>query len=280
MALDFVATVYSGDNATGLSRMLGGGRSHRSDGDDGSELMNTGFWHAVQSVRLSTSADTDANLLLIANDDYSGQFVQLTLSKGSGVGFWDTWGNVGSLYAVATNRRNEKEIRQSVRQQLGAQWIAFLDAKLANTPGSREGDPLITWQAFPHDQYLDQSLVYLVVRQALNISIDWWPDYAAAVTYHLLPYVDGAGHVRVWGARWGMWVEGGLKNGKIADALRPAVISGLGELEGQVNSRLALLDLLGSVKEVYILPGNQVNVPGNGVISGDTNDDATIVVVR
>jgi hypothetical protein len=280
MALDFVATIYNGDNRTGLSRIIAGGQSHRSDGDDGNELMAAGFWYSVESVQLSTSARTDANLILCMGGDYSGPFVQVTLAKGGGVAWWDTWGNIGSAYAVATNRTGEREVRLSAREQLEAQWISFLDQELSGTQASREGRPLITWQAFPRGiSFLDETLVYLKVHQSLHISIDWWPDYAASMTYHLLLYVDGAGHVRVWGSRWALWVENGAKEGRIRDRLRPRVMAGLGELQSQVNARLAAFDGIGSVREVYLLPGNQVTIPGTGALTGDTNDDATIVVV-
>jgi len=281
MALDFVATIYSGPNLTGISRILAGGDSHRSDGDDGPELMGAGLWHALQSNELSTSAFTDANVIVFKNDDYSGPFSQATLPKGGGVAYWNCAGEIGSVYAVATNRLGEKEIRQSARQQLEAQWISFLDQKLGGTPASREGGPAISWQAFPRDiEYLDPALVYLRITQALNISIEWWWDYAASMTYHLFPFIDNLGHVRVWGARWAIWVEDGAKQGKIEQQLASQVESGLGQLEAQVNAKLAALDGFGALREVYMLPGNQVGATGAiGTFNGDTNDDATIVVV-
>lgn len=285
MPLSFVAIIFNGDNRTGLSRIIGGGQSHRSDGDDGNELMAAGFLfsgHSIESVQLSTSVNTDANLILCMDPRYSGPFVQVTLAKGGGTAWWDTWGNIGSAYAVATNRTGETEVRLSAREQLEADWIRFLDQELDGTQASREGGPLITWQAFPRLSFLDETLVYLKVHQSLHISIDFWPDYAASMTYHLLPYVNSAGRVRVWGSRWAIWVEGGLKAGTIMDRLRPRVMAGLGELESRVNASLAALDsVIGSVRvrEVYLLPGNQVTLPGTGALTGDTNDDATIVAV-
>lgn len=280
MSLDFAATIFSGDNGTGISRVIAGGNGNRSDGDDSNELIPAGLWRNIQSFQLSTSSETDANIVFCKWNDYSGPFAQVALGKGGGLGLFDCSGTIGSVYTVATHRNGENEIRQSARQLLEAQWIAFLDAKLANSQASRVGGPTIRWRAFPRIDFLDQKLVYVEIHQPLHIAIDWWPDYAASITYHLFPFVDAAGHVRVFGARWGFWVEDGAKKGKISDALRPKVSSGLGQLVNKVNTALFQFDALGKVREVYLLPGNQVGVgAGDAAFSGNADSDATVVVV-
>lgn len=281
MPLDFAANIFTGPNGTGSMRLVGAGGSTRYDSDNGLELMYAGFFEQVRSVQLSTSSQTEANFLIFSTDGFSGSFAQLVLPKGGGSIVRNCGGfKTRSLATIATRRGGEKEIRRSARQDLQKPWIDFIDVAMAGK-ASRDGPPSIRWLAFPTSPGLDPGLVYLMISQALVVDVPKWPfDYAASLAYVLLPFIDGAGHVRVWGVMSSWWVESGLVHDKVEQALKPKVISGLATLVTKVNNNLMQFDALGKAREVYLLPGNQVGpTSGETIILGNADDDATVVVV-
>lgn len=279
MSLEFFGYLFSGDNRTGQSLLVGVGRGDRYNRISADYLRDRGLYAHIESAALVTTEEATGNMVLLKNDDYSGPFAQVINARSSGDIWWDTWGHIGSVLLVASNKQGKNETRVSFRDQFLEEWNSFLDTKLQGSQASREGDPTLTWEMFPENvSHLDRNLTYLKIYQPLHISIDWWPDYAASMTYHVFLYVDGDHHVRAWGARWAYWVEGGAKSGRIADALEPQVRDGLGSLQDQLNEKLQLLDLLGAVSDVYYLPGRQLEPTGTGAIIGNTIDDVTIVI--
>ena len=279
MSLYALATLFSGSNQTGSSRLLGLGSSDRYRPDVASDLQSAGLYNSVASGELICS-QADLNLVLFQNDDFSGSFFQLSKSRDDGnASYWHT-GSAASALLIASNRRNTNETRLSYSDLFHSEWDSFLDGQLAGTQVSREGEPLLTWRMFPtNDQWLDSRQTYLRIHQPLHISIDWWPDYSASMDYHIVLYVDGSQHLRCWVADWECWVEGGAKNGRIHSDLDPKVAAGMTALQNQVNTRLQQFDALGAVKDVYYLPGRQLSSIGTGTLGGNTNDDVTIVVV-
>ena len=282
MSLEFSGSLYSGDNRTGTSYLVGVGSHQRYGTVAASELQNRGLYANIHSVDLYTTAEATANVILLQNDDYSGAFAQVSDAKGAGDAWWHSNGHIGSVLLVAGNRKGENETRLSFRDKFLSQWDSFLDSKLSGGRASREGDPTLTWEMFPTSvSHLDSHLTYLKIYQPLHIHMPWyWPDYSANMTYHVYLYLDGNRHLRAWGARWAWWVESGAKSGKIGDQLGPQVSAGLGALQDQLNQQFALVDLLGPLNDVYFLPGNQTTPLGTGGISGNTNDDITIVVAH
>ena len=280
MSLYALATLFSGPNQTGSSRLLGLGSSDRYRSDVAADLQAAGLYNSVASGELICH-QADLNLTLFQNEDFTGDFFQLSEGRDSGdVGFWHT-GPAASALLTTSNARNTRETRLSYADLFRNDWEAFLDAKLAGTQVSREGDPLLTWRMFPtDDQWLDSSQVYLRVHQPLHISIDWWPDYSASMDYHMVLFVDAGQHLRCWVADWECWVESGAKRGRIHSDLDPQVAAGIPDLQDHVNARLQQLDALGSIRDVYYLPGRQLAPIGTGAgFGGNTGDDVTIVIV-
>jgi hypothetical protein len=279
MSLFALATLFNGPNQTGSSRLLGLGSSDRYRPDVASDLQAAGLYNSVASGELICN-QADLNLVLFQNDDFSGNFFQLSEGRDTGdASYWHT-GPAASALLIASNRRNTTETRLSYADLFRSDWDTFLDAKLAGTQVSREGEPLLTWRMFPtNDQWLDAGQTYLRIHQPLHISIDWWPDYSASLDYHMVLFVDGNQHLRCWVADWECWVEGGAKNGRIHSDLDPKVAAGASDLQDHVNARLKQLDGLGAVKDVFYLPGRQLAPIGTGTVGGNTNDDVTIVIV-
>jgi hypothetical protein len=282
MSLEFVGFLFSQDNRQGQSLLVGVGHGDRYNPIRSDTLHNRGLYANIHSVELDTTVEADGNIVLLQNDDFSGSFFQMSDAPSQGDEWWHTWGHVGSVLLVASSKQGSSETRLSFRDQFLNQWDSFLDAKLQGGRASREGDPTLTWEMFPANvSYLDSNLAYLKIYQPLHIHMPWyWSDYAASLTYHIYLYVNGDHHVRVWGARWAYWVEGGLKSGKIADQLEPQVKAGLSALQDQLNQQFAGLDALGTVSDVYYLPGRQTESLGTGALTGNTNDDITIVIAH
>lgn len=280
MSLDISGILYSADNRMGSSFFIGVGHTHRYSHISADLLQSFGLYAHVESVELFTSASADANLVLLKNDDFSGPFAQVKDARTGGDVWWDTWGHIGSVILVSGNKQGTHETRLSFRSIFQSQWNNFLDNKLSGSQASRVGNPTLTWEMFPENiSYLNSSLAYLKIYQPLHISIDWWPDYSASMTYHVYLYADGNHHLRAYGARWAWWVEGGAKSGRIGDKLGPQVRDGLGELQAQLNNQLQGFDaLLGNVSDVYYLPDSQTSAMGTGSLNGNTSNDVTIVI--
>jgi hypothetical protein len=282
MALEFIGFLYTGPSETGRSLAVGVGHKQRYNPIRQDVLDNFGFASNIQSASLFTTPEATANLIFLQNDDFSGAFAQASEALGTGKQTWGVGGQIRSVLLVASDRGGERDYRISFRDQFLQTWDNYLDQKLAGEQASRNGDPTLTWQVFPQGiPNLDPNLAYLKIYQPLHISLPWyWSDYEASMTYYLYPYIDGNGRLRTYGARWEYWVEKGAKSHKIGDRLRPKVENGLPELVDVVNRRLASFDRLGSLRDVYLLPGNQLFPIGTGGVMGFTTDDVTIVVTR
>lgn len=283
-----VSTVYQHINRGGTSLTYCAGAPARYHRVPETELAGASLDKQLSSARLVSTPDTDTTLMLFgwpffffSLGDYNGPFIQLTNVKSSGdldVNFTDHGFNdaASSILLAATNRGGE--FRLSFRDQFLNTWNSTIDAKLGSD-ANRKGDPVLTWEMFPASvSYLDASSMYLKVAQQLNINVPAWPDYDASITYHIFLYVDSARHVRGYVARWAYWVEGGIKSGQIADRLKPKVISGMDDVNAKLGEKLDALSAF-TVKDLYYLPGRQLAPAGTGVISGNTWEDVTIVVV-
>jgi hypothetical protein len=280
MSIDISGRLFSADNRLGTSVFIGVGHNHRYSPISSSMLKSYGLYSHIESVELFTSNYAAANLVLLKNDDYSGPFAQVIDARSAGDVWWDTSGHIASAILVSSSKQGASETRLSFRSIFLNQWNTFLDNKLSGSQASREGDPTLTWEMFPSGiSHLDPNLAYLKIYQPLHISIDWWPDYSASMTYHIYLYVDGGNHLRAWGARWAWWVESGAKSGKIGDRLGPQVRDGLPSLQDQLNRQLAGFDgVLGRVTDVYYLPDSQTTPGGTGALIGNTINDVTIVI--
>jgi len=286
MPITVLASVFSGPNQTGTSRVYGVGTSGRYFRVRRSTLSAAGLRAQISSATLYSSPTSHTTLLLfgfpggfLTLPDFTGAFVQLTNAI-SGQEF-DTnlapnFDNMAtSLLLVRTAKANE--IRVSFRDIFLTKWKSVIDAALSGG-AKRHGDPTLTWEMFPLAvSYLDSSLMYLKIHQRLDIEIDWWPDYEATITYHIFLYLDGAKHVRGFVARWAYWIEGGVKSDDIEDKLRPAVIAGANTLNAELGSALNLLSFL-PFSELYYLPGRQLTPAPTGALNGWTYDDVTIVL--
>jgi len=251
------------------------------------DLMSSGLFGNVSSVEIVVTDEADGNVILFQSpllDDFNGTFLQLSAAEappgGTGEDFQNFAWSTESVLLVAGRRKGTNETRVSFSDIFLEQWKTIIDGVLAGSRASRQGDPTLTWEMFPLNvSFTNPNGTYLKIFQPLNIDMPWpYSNYAASMTYHIGLFPDN-GHLRCWGQAYHWWVESGIKASHIGDSLGPQVQGGLGTLVTQVNDKLSTLDsLLGTVTDVYYLPGHQPTPIGTGRFVDNTANDVTIVI--
>ncbi len=286
MSISVLASVFQHSNQGGRMALYGVSRTTRYQRASESDLDSRDLWRQISSARLLSSTEADTTLILCGfpvsfynPPNYTGSYVQFTNAR-SGADFnVNLPGSLNdltdSLLLVATNRG--PETRLSFRDLFLQRWRTTIDSKLSGG-AKRSGDPILTWEMFPEGiSYLDPQRIYLKVHQKLDIEIDWWPDYEASITYHILLFLS-SGRLRGNVARWAYWIEGGAKADDIEEELAPAVIAGMNDLNAQLATALGAIPI--TFTDLYYLPGRQLAPAQTGTLSGWTTDDVTIVLAR
>lgn len=284
MSLSFMATGYEHINRGGLQRFFGVGNSARYNHIDESLLGRLSFDAILSSIQVNPSSSATANAILFSNNmfglfpagDFGGDFRQVVAEQNGAPDFanlTDSGFNDRTRSILLVNTGRGREFRVSFRDQFLDTWNETLDAQLGSE-ASRKGDPLMTWAAFPDGiSYLSSDQIYLQITQALNINIDWWPDYDASITYHLYLYLDGSNKLQGYCQRWSAWVESGIKSSGIFNQLWPKVVAGVSTINDKLRENFARLP---AFRDFYYLPGRQI-ARVSGVGSGTTWDDVTLV---
>ena len=295
------SNLYEHANFSGRSQSYGLAHGLRYHLTRGSDLSNVNLLYKISSADLRHSSSKDVSLILFDDNywgfftDFTGSFLQMasrvssessvTINNLANHGFND---RTGSLLLVARNKVNQYDFRYSFRDMIYETWIDKIDEELKDSKAKRKGEPSLTWELWPlNTSYLDRYHRYLKIHQPLKIVLDWWPDYYASITYHLYLYLDNAGKVRGYVARWAYWVEDGSKSSEIAGQLEPKVISGMNTINQELSTKFNDLDqelsnTFGSnykFRELYYLPGRQLSFDPGEIVKGSTFEDITIVVV-
>jgi len=283
MAIEVLANLFSGPGASGNSLIGVVGNNQRYNVMRADLLQASGLYEHISSVSVFGSAAADASLLLFTNDDFSGSFLQISdTSQGATFrgGFIGVGGSFKSSLLISSNHRGVIERPFSFRNLFQAQWDQFIDNSLAGTRVSRVGEPTLTWTMFPENvEGLDSNLTFLKIYQPLNVDIPFWPDYSASLAYYIFLFPNFNHNLRAFVVRSETWVDSGLFHDNIFSQIEPKVDNGLSVLMQQINNNLSAFDgALGTVTDVYYLPGNHVANPGSG-FGGNTDEDITILVV-
>jgi hypothetical protein len=287
MSLSFTASVHEHYDEAGRASLFGVSTSNRYQTVRGTQIQSLSMDKRISSVVVYPSSLVDGTVILFLDPkDYSGRFVQITNQKDSGVNqavhqlsAFDFDNDTRSILLVGPNRDDGFDVRLSFRDLFLEKWKVMLDAQLNGTDAKRRGDPILSWEVFPLDvSHLDPSAKYLRIHQNLKIDPPNWAwDYDASMTYHIYLYLDGAGKLKGYVRRWAYKVESGLLSDEIGDRLRPQVISGVDTLNAELARELEVFSSF-TFSDLYYLPGNQTTRPPSGVMSGNTFDDATIVL--
>jgi len=269
----------------------------------GSDLISGGLYGYDQSADVTVINQADGNLLLFLGasyipgfEEFSGQFLQLTAAKttsGSVTNSWNFNFETFAVLAIAGRREGFNETRLSFTDTFQATWIQQIDTQLGKTNGqvTRNGDPTLTWMMFPANPYpiapsaisnssaLDPNTTYLQIWQPLNVNVPVFGVYGAILVYHIVLAPDASQHLRASAGGWGWWVQDGIKATEIAGSLGPEVENFLPTLVSKANGILSGFDgLLGTVTDVYYLPGTQLSPIGTGTYTDFTTNDITIVI--
>lgn len=289
MSLTMLSAVCKDDDLRGLGIFYGMGHNQRYYHESSSDLINRGIYRNLSSSIVWESHSIDATLILFDNFnlpfpgllDYQGRFLQLTNIKNSGSPVeLDHFSNysfndkAASILTVSSG----SILRFSFRDLFYDQWITQIDAALEPNNVWRRGEPVMTWEMWPNNiSYLNSSKRYLKIYQPIRIGIAAWPDYDASITYHIYLYLDANGKLCGSCARWGYWVESGIKSGQIASRLEPSVRDGADTLSTVLNEQLVDYEAL-KFSDLYYLPGRQLDYPSPSILTGSTYDDVTIVL--
>jgi len=289
MSLSMLSNVFTDSNQSGAARLYAVGSSQRYTRANFADLINVGLYRNLSSATVFASSGATPTHIFFDNTyfgapttNYTGPFMQITNASNSAldVNFSNHgFNNRTASMLLVTPGSGGFELRFSMRDLFLDQWNTILDTQLSSSRASRNGDPVMTWEMWPTSiPGLSSNLTYLKVYQRLNIEIPWWPDYDASLTYHILLSLNGSGTLQGSVASSSFWVESGSKQGRIEDELGPQVTAGVTDLNTELANQLGAYSAL-SFSDVYLLPGNQATAPSTGVITGNTSDDVTIVVV-
>ena len=289
MSLSMLSNVFTGSNQSGAARLYAVGSSQRYSRASFSDLINVNLYRNLSSATVFASSRSTPTQIFFDNTffgtpttNYTGPFMQITNDSNSAldVNFSDHgFNNRSASMLLVTPRSGGFEFRFSMRDLFLDQWNTILDAQLSGSRASRNGDPVMTWEMWPTSiPGLSSNLTYLKIHQRLDISIPWWPDYDASLTYHILLSLNGSGTLQGSVASSSFWVESGTKQGRIERELGPQVTAGVTALNTELANQLNAYSAF-PFSDIYLLPGNQTTAPSTGVITGDTSDDVTIVVV-
>jgi hypothetical protein len=244
---------------------------------------STGTGTGIESVYLEPGKLGNAASIVVFNGgSFDGSFTQFT-AAGFGTGFVSaTVNDPLSFLLISTPVGGAGQQLLSFKSIFQSDWDTAVDREFAGQ-ASRSGEPILTWDMFPSDEYsfLDSNLYYLKVHQDLSIPIPCWPtSYNAWMEYWIYLYPSG-GNLQASVAGYWWWVDGGVWTDKVADKFVPKVQSGMATLENEFNAKLGTLNkAAGGLKQnVYYLPGAQSSFPSNGGrVTGNTEDDVTIVL--
>jgi hypothetical protein len=278
--MSLTGTVYQHANYAGTHRSYYLSNSYRYYRVWQGTLENAGLHDAISSAQLQPSVVNDC-LLICFQNRFTGRYLVLGNQKDTGViqkvdSFVPYNMNDVTTTVLLVRTHIANELRFSARDLIQAQFIEMLDQKLKGTQASRSGNPVITWDMWPNGEYLSSDKKYIKIQQKLHISIDWWPDYDATMTYHIYLYVDNK-KLKGYAARWWVSVESGVKSDDIFDALAPKVSAGMDDLNSTLQSSLQMVGSF-NFTSLYLLPGKRTGRDANGVSTGNTDDDVTIVL--
>jgi hypothetical protein len=274
-------------SSAGLATVMGTGSANgRYDRLSYNDLAASNLVLKIKSAAVFGPTDGASTLILFSQPSaayqvasYYGPFIQLTnFSNKRELDF-----NLPSKFlsvasALLVHTQKSPELKISFNDQFIPEWDKFFDKHMPKEV-QRVGKPSLGWDPFPvNEGSLSSNSIYLTVSQNLSVDFsDFWANYACSIQFWILLFPKNGkltGHV----SRWAYWVESGLLTHVVAEILKPNLILGAQQLTKALQELLAQFP----VKDVYYLPGRQVNhtiASGkHDVFKGNTLDDVTIVL--
>jgi hypothetical protein len=200
-----------------------------------------------------------------SDTDFRGNTTFLSVGHCAGCWAWINWSNIGSTDSTLVWEREDREIVVDLPLILNAADILGAVDRMLGSSASRRSDIKAGWIPWRYVPYYGKAPgrhgdLDLLIRIFFNfhVSTPWYcSDADGDISYYVVPYLDGAGHLGAYVDGWSYHFDGGgpFCSGAISDALNSAVPGGIATLQSMIDTRLALFadrrfDL------VYLLPGN------------------------
>ena len=281
------AVVFNQSNQSGNGILVGSANAGRYAQYTGLQAYADDLWN-MRSATITDPLDKGASSLIIfessifgvspAPQTFQGDFVQYTNFDAQ-----DQWkvnfkqldsqrARSAMVIHVATGASELRLFASDlVKPQL--ETAAAMFAENEDVEISFVGAPIIGWWPFDaNTQYLNSNHIYLSVYQKLEVDVSL-NAYDVVIRFWIRLFRTSGGQIRGWVQRWSAWIEGGLFTSFIAAVLDPTL-------------KLVAIDMneamenLGEAQDIYLLPDRQLNPSlGHSVLTGNTSDDVTIVLV-
>jgi hypothetical protein len=209
--------------------------------------------------------------------DFRGNTVLLSIGHGAGVWAWINWSDIGSTHSTLVWEREDREIAVDLVPLVNAPDILatvdrLLGGSAERTSGIKAG--WIPWRYVPYrgsdpSRHADLDLLVRIFFN-FHVHTPWYcSDADGDISYYVVPYLDGGGHLGAYVDGWSYHFDGGgpFCAGAISDQLNNSVPGGMSALQSMLDTRLALFadrifDLL------YLLPGDGAR-SGVGTVNVD-----------
>lgn len=282
------ALVFSGGSQSGEVRAIGTAVNGRYDRYSYTDLVKEGLYRKFSSATLYAPG-AGATVLLLFGDTYSmsldsynlvSRHLQLTNNSGAEwdveLSDFDFNDQTDQVLLVHTQRAPETRVSLSQGfQQIWGQVTQSLPPEV-----ELDGDPTFGWAPFIQSQGLKDKLVYLTVQQSITAVLPWfWSNYAASLEFKLrIRAKDGNAIGGVATSHY--WIERGPMAPVIKAIVDPNLQLLVQEIDVAIDSFLSGINSLGTVTDVYFLPGAQTTLVGAGDVQQairQSVNDVTIV---
>jgi hypothetical protein len=191
----------------------------------------------------------------------------------------------GSAATLAWNREDDEAVVDVAPALNNPVVLAAIDALLGGSASRTSGVMAagVFWPSVPyHDKdpnrHNDWDMLVRVYFD-FHISTPWYcSDADGNISYYLVLYLDGSGHVQGYVDGWSYDYGGGgpFCTGAIDDALNSAVPGGIASVQDLLNQELALLSG-NTFSMLYYLPGSGTKAAGS--FSEDADTDVAIALL-
>jgi hypothetical protein len=217
--------------------------------------------------------------------DFRGATEILSLPHPAGAWAWINWSDIGSTKSTLVWEREDSEIALDLPPLLNAGDVLTAIDELLARQASRTSPVKAGWIPWRYVPYRNSNPgahgdLDLLIRVFFNFHIGtpWYcSDADGDISYYVVPYLDGAGHLAAYVDGWSYHYDGGgpFCTGAIDDALNTAVPGGVREVQALLDERTALFaDRRFSM--VYLLPGDGART---GVQNFDVDEHVALALL-
>ena len=195
-------------------------------------------------------------------------------------GGWAWISNGGSSKATLVWNRPDGEHALGLASQLDTAQVHTVIDNALGGQASRTSGVMVQGVFWPSVPYYGQnpgrhpaSMMLVRVYFDFHVSTPWYcSDADGNVSYYLVIYLDGNGHVQGYVDGWSYHYDGGgpFCTGAINDKLNQAVPGAIGQVSNILSQKLALLQAF-RFSTLYFLPGSGTNAGGDHAENADTD---------